>query len=274
MRYWVVGLLVVAPLLAFGPAGLAAASVVLPPGQLPPTVSPKAPFVVIREVLVLVPQGPAVRVEEIITGLNRSKGVLTGIALPLPAGAVGAAGGAAVVAGPRGMQLAHPLAAGATVRASFHFVLSYAGGHVWLPVRYPTGLLAVLVPQGRWVLEGPGFQASGPVALAPGLRLSGYTTVGPTAGATLPLRLARQPWWATLGWPVWGAVAGIGAITLGVFGTRVWRRRQVRRVRREGAVIDAVANLDAAYAAGEVDESSYRARRQELLEGLGATHAG
>ena len=274
MRQGAVALSVAVVLFALGPLAHAASAIALPPGQLPPTIAAGAPLVVTREVLVLVPQGPAVRAEEIVTAVNQSKATLTHIALPLPAGAVGAVAGSGVVAGPRGMGLAQPLAPGATAQASFRFVLSYAGGHVWLPVRYPTGLLAVLVPQGRWAMAGPGFQASGPVALGQGLRLAGYTTVGPTAGATLPLRLVRRPWWATLGWPVWGPVAGLGALVAGVLGARAWRRRLERRSQREGALIDAVANLDAAFASGEMDESSYRARRQELLEGLGATHVG
>ncbi len=264
------GALAAGALFAPGPVVLAAAAISLPPGQLPSTIPAAAPFVVTSEVLVLLPRGPAVQADELVVGVNRSKASLTNIALPLPPGAVGAAGGSSVVPGRGGMRLARPVAAGGVVKASFHFVLSYAGGRVWLPVRYPTGLLAVLVPQGQWSLAGPGFQLGGSAVTIRGIRFSGYTTLGPTAGATLPLRLARRPWWAGLGWPVWGPVAGVASTALGWGGLRAWRRR---RDRREGEVVDAVANLDAAFSAGEVDESSYRARRQELLEGLGTRHA-
>lgn len=259
-------------------AGAPVAAAAAPPaataagaGALPATLNPSAAFVLAQEVVVLVPQGPAVRVDELLQGVNRSSGPVHGLSFALPPGAIGVSaqggapaaavsvsGGAALVSG--------TLAPGQAVEYAFTFTVSFAGGSVWLPVAYPTAQFTVLLPPGAWWLSGPGFRRDGTATLKGNVRMDAFTTLAPTPGAVLPLRLARVPLPARR--PVWITAAALAALALAATILRAARRRRAGRVRAEADLIDAVARLDLAHRHGELAEEDYLERRRGLLEEL------
>lgn len=256
-------------LLALGPWVAASA--------LPPTIAARAPFLVVQELLVLVPAPPAVRVEELVSGINHSSRPVSGLAFPLPAHAIGAAlqsGAPAAAFRVRGreMRLAVTVPAGAAVSYAFTFTESWAGGALWLPVGYPTAQLSAALPQGRWSLRGPGFSPAGPLPVGQGLTMQAYTTVAPTPGALLPVRVAPvHPWNRT--WVRW-ALEALLVLGAGAWGLLAVRRRRRRRSLAAAGLVDAVARLDLAHLRGEVSGAPYLEGRQRLLEELEALHGG
>ena len=225
----------------------------------------------------LVPAPPAVRVEELVSGINHSSRAVSGLVFPLPAHAIGAAlqsGAPAAAFRVRGqaMRLAVTVPAGAAVSYAFTFTESWAGGALWLPVGYPTAELSAALPQGRWSLRGPGFSPAGPLPVAKGLTMEAYTTIAPTPGALLPVRVApAHPW--SRPW-VRRALAALLVLGAGAWGLLAVRRRRRRRSQAAAGLVDAVARLDLAHLRGEISGSPYREGRQRLLEELEALHGG
>ncbi len=195
--------------------------------QLPAVFRTKGfPFAVATETLIAVPQGPVVRLDELVVGQSQSPRPLPHIALPLPQGARGVRWEGGVgradfrVAGPT-VSLG-PVGPHATVRVAFSYVLPATGGLVWLPVRYPTVYLFVLVPHGQWRVAAAGFAFRGVDRLGP-LDLDVYATDAPTPGAELPLRLLP---------PVWPWRDGsLGLLSAAMTAVAWWRLR-----RRKGRV--------------------------------------
>ncbi len=257
-----------------GPVSSSAAAAGL---AVPPLIAPSSAFVLSEVLFVLVPQGPAVRVEELATGVNRGTSAVRGLAFPLPPDAVGAElrGGAPAAdfaAGAGRMTLAVTVQPGASAQYAFAYSVSWAGGWLWLPVAYPTGTLLVLVPQGRWAVRGPGFAPAGRASLGPGATVRAYGTVGPSPGALLPIQLRRLAWWNRPWFLAAAAVAAAAlAAAVAVAGPRGARRRSAGR---EAELVDALARLEVGRGSGGCDEAAYLDRRQELVEALQALHGG
>ena len=247
----------------------AAASAATSPGVLPATLDPGTPFVVLEELAVLVPQVPAVRVDELIDAVNRGSKPVTGVRFILPPHAIGVSASSGAAAGRvTGGAVTFPgsVAPGSSANYDLTYTLSWDGGLLFWPVAYPTVELSLLLPRGAWRLTGPGFTAAGPTRVAGSLEMDGYTTLAPTAGAVLPLRVTAVPLWGR----AWARLT-LGALLLAallLLAARGLRRRRARLARAESDLIDAVARLDLARARGEVGEEAYRQRRQVLLAEL------
>ena len=256
---------------AAGPTLAGAAPAVAVPDALPATLDPNAPFAVVQELVVLVPQGPAVAVDELVQGVNRAAVPLHGLVFPLPPNAVGVSlqGGApagGLRLGREGAHIAATVAPGGSANYDFTFTMSWDGGSLWLPVAYPTAQFSVLVPHGDWSVSGPGFVTSGSARIGGKVTMDVYTTMAPTPGALLPLRVSAVPLYART--PV---RLGIGAAVLvgaAAFLLRAVRRRRLRTARALNDLIDAVAHLDLAHARGELAEETYLERRRNLLDEL------
>ena len=244
---------------------------------LPPILDPNAPFVVMADVFVLVPQDGVVHVQELVTGANRSSAPVHGLAFALPPGAVGAAPASGIPPGAlradsAGVHLSMDVPPGGEVQSAFTFTAPWTGGRVWIPVSYPTAQLTVMVPQGRWKVVGAGFSPTGALKLAGKVAVDTYTTVTPTAGALLPVRLRPAAWWNGMAARV--ALAAAAALCGGAALIGAARRRRLSRALRESELIDALAQLDLAHGRGEVQDDPYGARRQGLLDELAALHGG
>ena len=242
---------------------------------LPATLDPAAPFIVAQEVVVLVPQGPAVRVDELVSGVNRSAKPVLGLTFPLPPEAVGVAlqGGAApstfTVAG-GAAHLALTVPPGGTGAYGFTFTLSWAGGQLRLPVAYPTAEFTLLLPHGRWRLAAPGFTSGGGTRLAKDVAMDAYTTLTPTPGALLPVRLAPSGPWARRALRV--GLAAVVAFALAALLLRHLRRRQAEGQRTETELVEALAHLDADRQQGLIAAGPYAQSRQRLLQDLEGGH--
>lgn len=244
---------------------------------LPPVVDPNAPFVLMADIFVLVPQGPEVHVEQLVTGANRSTATVHNLTFALPPAALDVRPESGIPAGAfhtdsSGVHLQMDVPPGGQVRAAFVYTVSWAGGQVWLPVSYPTGEVTAMVPHGRWLAHGAGFSPSGRLNLSGALAVDTYTTVTPSAGALLPLRLRAVAWWNGI-----YARIGLGAAAALLIGAGLAvyvRRRRAGRVRRESELIDALAELDLAHEQGTLADDPYRDRRQSLLDELAGVHGG
>lgn len=253
-------------------AAAAATAVAAPPtspGVLPATLDPGTPFVVLEELAVLVPQIPAVRVDELIDAVNRGSKAVSGVRFTLPPHAIGVSATSGAAAGTvAGGAVTFPgsVAPGATANYDLTYTLSWDGGQLFWPVAYPTVELSLLLPRGAWRLSGPGFTAAGPTRVAGSLELDAYTTLAPTSGAVLPLRVAAVPLWGREWVRLTLAALLLAALLLGA--ARGLRRRRARLAQAESELIDAVARLDLARARGEVAEQAYQQQRQVLLAEL------
>ncbi len=150
----------------------------------------------------------------------------------------------------------------------FSFILPYDGQSldVTLPALYRVQNVNVLVRGDGVQLNSPQLVASGSRQTPEGVYLN-FASAGPLeAGQALSFRLTgRAAGAATAYWPV----AIIGAALAVVLGALVWRRsRQAVPARVEAPdkeeLLDAIADLDEAYEAGEIAESDYRREREEL----------
>lgn len=260
---------------AAGALSMASLPTVAADSALPPTLDPTAPFIASQEVLLLVPQGPAVRADELVTGLNQSAKPVSGLAFPLPPDAVGASlqrgaePGAFSVDGDTA-HLAVTVPPGGSASFGFTFTLSRAGGGLWLPVAYPTAEFTILVPHGRYRVEAPGFTRNGTTALSKDVVMDAYTTLAPTPGGRLPIRLVSLRWWDSA--PVRIGAVLLGALVLVVALLRYVRLRSTEARRAEAELVDAVARLDSDRQQGLVAEDTYVERRQRLLDDLEGLH--
>lgn len=242
---------------------------------LPPIVDPSAPFVLMADIFVLVPQRGLVHVQELVTGANRSAAPVHGLTFTLPPGAAGVRPGTgippgALTADASSVHLQMDVPPGGDVHLAFIFDVPRLGGRVWLPVSYPTGELTAMVPHGRWAASAAGFSPAGTLRLSGNVAVDTYTTLTPSAGALLPLGLRALAWWngtsakVALG----GAAVLLGAAALAA----ALRQRRAARARRESDLIDALAELDLAHQQGTLAEAPYRDRRQSLLDEWAAVH--
>jgi|GEM_PF-3726496 len=247
-----------------------APAVATPADALPPTLNPNASFVVVQELVLMVPQGPAVRVDELVQGVNRSSSPVKGLVFALPPGAIGVSlqSGAAAGAfqlGQDGAHIAATVAPGASVAYGLTYTMSWDAGAMWLPVAYPTAQFTVLLPHGAWRLSGPGFAPAGSTRLGGNVEMDAFTTMAPTPGALLPLRVSPRPFYGRLPVRIGAAAAVLLAAAAGL---RAVRRRRAGTARAEAELIDAVARLDLARTRGELPEEAYLERRRSLLEEL------
>lgn len=243
--------------------------------NLPPVLQLHAPWVLLHEDLILVPDQRRMRALELVQGLNRSSQPLAQVPLPLPSGAeqLQVQGGEVLVGRAQGyasVRLAPAIPVQGQRTLSLAYTLPWAQGWVDIPIEQETLELFVLLPHGAWALQGAGFAWRGTAPFGP-LRLDVYETAAPTPGAVLPVRLLhRQSWWGKLALAV-AAVALGAALLWGV--VRAAGRRRRRRL-QEQQMVDAAADLEVAYRLGQLSEADYRARRAELLEALQTVDQG
>jgi mono/diheme cytochrome c family protein len=182
-----------------------------------------------------------------------------------------------------GFSLINPLRPGGdSAQVVFSFDLQEAkSSEITQAITVPVDAVTVLVVEGGPTVSGDGVTDQG-VREAAGEQLHQYD-IGPmAAGRTLDLTLTGPPFWAKLipgsvggGWIV-GAVGLILAVGAIVWWYRPWiaagdeasvqTDEQVDEpaMDRRQSLLRAMAELDDAYERGEVDESAYHHRRQEL----------
>ena len=116
-----------------------------------------------------------------------------------------------------------------------------------------------LVAQGAQVIQGSSYQR--------------FAAIDLQAGQTLTASL--NPAAAPLDWRI---LLGIALVVVGVVGLVIWQRNQKKQVvaaavdhrleLQKEALIDQIAALDDDFAAGQIDEINYKARRAKLKEKL------
>jgi hypothetical protein len=91
-----------------------------------------------------------------------------------------------------------------------------------------------------------------------------------TPGQTVALKI--EPTSAPLDWRI---ILGIGLVVVGVVGLIVWQRGQAKQPAvahgpaiQKDALIDRIAALDDEFAAGQIDEINYKAKRAKLKDKL------
>ncbi len=244
----------------------------LPAGALPSTFQSSAPFVVSEQDMIIVPQGGALRIDELVNGLSQSTTPIDGLDLPLPTGASGVVPqvgftSSEIASTPSGVQIKLTVAPKASVQLAFSYTVS-GGTWVALPIGYPTAVFAVLVPRGQWAVRAAGFAPVGPVAFGP-YTLDRYATFTPTVGALLPVEVVTP---GLLGrtWVRVTLIVAVAALLLGLLTGWVRRRRIRGAARRSHAseLIESAAQLDVAHQQGHIPEPEYRERRERLLSEL------
>lgn len=170
----------------------------------------------------------------------------------------------------------------ATSQFIFSYRMPYDGRLTFRrPTDYAVKAVIVLLPSEDVTATGTGLQDLG-VQQMGGQAVHNYAAGAIPAGSALELEISGRPASATTG----GASSGWtnAAIGLGVLGSLLilaglwWfhpsasaSRRGTPRQSRENEtdrILDAIAELDDAFAAGEMDEAAYRARRERLKRSL------
>ncbi len=154
------------------------------------------------------------------------------------------------------------------------------------PLDYAVSAVTILVPEDGPRVSGEGLEDGGTQEIT-GMRLRNYTLGPREAGDTLRFTISTGPSFAAQfgGLAAWNWVAGIAALAgaLGVVGWWVLPRRRAAEDRRspvsgrEAArervedreeLLRAIAAMDDAYDAGELEEDEYHRRRGDLKERL------
>lgn len=185
----------------------------------------------------------------------------------------------------QGFRLNTPLRpASEGAQVVFSFDLPFQGGSTLVqPLTVPVEAATVLVTEGGPGIAGPDVEDAGSREAA-GERFHQYDVGAMRAGETLRLTLEGPPLWQRLApssldlrWAV-----GAGALILVLAGIAWWYRPWIggeeradvegeallREERRRQSLLQAIADLDEAFEAGEVEEQVYRHRRRELKSEL------
>ncbi len=188
----------------------------------------------------------------------------------------------------RGFATSLPVSPG-TREVLFSYRFPYRPGRLVLTrsVPYPTDELRLLLPPAGPTLESPDFQAGEPLQLS-GQTYRVYIARDLAAGAQVELTLGSLPgrWPFNLPLddvpvPVWGALGvTVGALLAAGYALRARGEAPPpgsTTAERRQALVEALAALDDAYAAGRLPEETYHTRRveakAELLAVLRATAA-
>jgi cytochrome c553 len=164
----------------------------------------------------------------------------------------------------------------ATSQFIFSYTLPYDGRLDFRrPTDYAVQAVVVLLPAEGVTADGSGLQDQGVQAMG-GQSVHSYTSGAIAAGGALELKLSGKPKAEAGGAPS-GGLTNV-AIGLGVLGSLMivaglWWFRPARARRPQAAserdrLIEEIAALDDAFAAGGLEESIYRARRASLKRSL------
>ncbi len=184
----------------------------------------------------------------------------------------------------RGFKLNSPLRPGGEgAQVVFSFELPLRGASEFVqPLTVPLQAATVLVAEGGPRVSGAGVLEAGSRSAA-GEQFQQYDVAALDAGETLRLQLEGPPFWQHLlpqsldaRWAV-GFVVFVVAVAAIAWWYRPWiagegaleAEDDVQRVGgRRRSLLQAIADLDDAYERGEVEETAYRHRRQELKSEL------
>lgn len=160
-----------------------------------------------------------------------------------------------------------------TLQVAFSFALPYHGDSldVALPTVYPVQNINVLIPEGGLQLSSSQLTSAGSRQTQAGAYLNlvgGPLSPGESLSFHVSGAQVAQP--AASLWVRAGAGAAALAACIGAF---VWLRSRTGEPVEdspadEEALLDALAALDDAYEAGQVDENEYRRERSELKAAL------
>jgi hypothetical protein len=145
-------------------------------------------------------------------------------------------------------------------------------------MHYPVRRVNVLVSDLGVDLSGPGLQDLGPQVFED-QSFQNFDRAGLAAGETLSFEVRGAPGTAStagtaaprLETSTTGLAIGLGGLALALVGIGLWLYRRPARpdpAREREALIQAIADLDDAYAGGEIDPADYAAERAELKADL------
>jgi len=197
----------------------------------------------------------------------------TPLEIPLPAGASGLVvqnlrEGVDYVRTVNGFQLQLPLRPGAnSLQLSFSFNLPYAQPLVFSqPMPYAVSGLNILLPSADFTVQsanGLAFVDEG-VQARQGTPFRSYSVRNVPANTVVDFRLSSAP---TAGaGPAWLTYLLMGLLAVGVItlGLGVWQYQRTTAQFKRETLLQAIADLDDAFAAGQLETSAYERERTRL----------